>query len=76
MQKINPTSALYDRFGWYWQPESWLSNLSAQDVTHATTSSTHISQRELAQKARTKQQVNAFNQAKRQQLEIIKQIEG
>ena len=37
------TSVLsYDRFGWYWQPKSWLENLSPEDVKKASVSSTGI----------------------------------
>ncbi|WP_337841431.1 hypothetical protein [Rheinheimera sp.] len=28
--------AVFDRFGWYWQPAGWLASMSAADVTAAT----------------------------------------
>lgn len=28
--------AVFDRFGWYWQPASWLQQMSPQDAVTAT----------------------------------------
>jgi len=28
--------AVFDRFGWYWQPASWLQQMSPQDAVAAT----------------------------------------
>lgn len=28
--------AIFDRFGWYWQPASWLEHMSSQDAITAT----------------------------------------
>ncbi|MFC4656198.1 hypothetical protein ACFO3I_14375 [Rheinheimera marina] len=33
---IKQTPAVFDRFGWYWQPASWLAEMSPADVTAAT----------------------------------------
>ncbi|BFT29931.1 hypothetical protein D210916BOD24_11070 [Alteromonas sp. D210916BOD_24] len=34
----------YDRFGWYWQPKSWLENMSPTDARKATENTTGIDQ--------------------------------
>ncbi len=38
---ISPTLS-YDRLGWYWQPKSWLENMSPADTKKATVKSTGV----------------------------------
>ncbi|MDP5135012.1 hypothetical protein ORJ04_03500 [Rheinheimera baltica] len=34
--------AVFDRFGWYWQPAAWLDNMSPQDALKATQQAINI----------------------------------
>lgn len=34
--------AVFDRFGWYWQPSDWLQQMSARDAIKATEQAINI----------------------------------
>lgn len=52
--------AVFDRFGWYWQPASWLQQMSPQDAVTATRQAIDLSAiAEALQSAAVQQQQRA-----------------
>ncbi|WP_428243358.1 hypothetical protein [Gynuella sp.] len=53
--KLN-TTPRFDRFGWYWQPEQWLTGMSPTDVRNATGNAVDLNALEKSLQGRVEQQ--------------------
>lgn len=75
MNNNTPTTIpTFDRFGWYWQPASWLEGMSPQDVTKATTQATNIDKREdniLKENATQKKKYEAYSSAQQEMINSL-----
>ncbi|AJQ97819.1 hypothetical protein [Gynuella sunshinyii] len=59
------TTTRFDRFGWYWQPEQWLTEMSPADVRKATGNAVDLDELEKTLQDRVEQQkqlVDSFTQ--------------
>lgn len=70
----NNDVAVFDRFGWYWQPIAWLEQMSAQDAITATKQAIDIQPLEqalLLQAAKHEAQAAAQHNAMQQMLNSL-----
>lgn len=68
--KFSPVYS-FDRFGWFWQPEKWLKNMSAADARQATVKSTGTAEQKSAlQEAVSKSKKEAKSRASEMKSEL------